>query len=210
MQEEAPSAQTPRQGPKTSAATTFRTALPWMILALVIERPSYGYAILGRCQERFSSFLNVSQSMVYQVLERLEQHELIERVAIDGEISRRRRRQLERRQVFKATAAGVREYRRWAGEAMPPEPAHVELLGRLSTVCILGRAAMRDVIDSYAQQWQLEQQAARSDAVDVPLAADARADELAAVLIAERQRLTQAAHEKWIDLARQRIATSRG
>jgi DNA-binding PadR family transcriptional regulator len=42
------------------------------VLALVIERPSYGYELYERFGRRFGEFLPASQGNVYDALKRLE------------------------------------------------------------------------------------------------------------------------------------------
>lgn len=50
----------------------------WLILTLVIEKPSYGYEIGKRYDRRFGSFLPTSRSTIYNGLDRFQQVELVE------------------------------------------------------------------------------------------------------------------------------------
>lgn len=80
-----------------------------MVLGLVVERPTYGYALQQQITARFG-FLHLARSAVYKTLQRLEEDGLVE------EAGNKRVRPTERaapRILYRATSAGVAEFKRW-------------------------------------------------------------------------------------------------
>lgn len=123
-------------------------ALPpgaWLVLALVIEKPSHGYEIDRRYEARFGAFLPLSTSRVYEALRRLNRMGLIERIALRPEGHSRKQHGL--RQSYRAKRAGVQAYRGWAAERMRDDPQRVEILARVASVGLLGVDALVDVVD---------------------------------------------------------------
>jgi len=80
-----------------------------MVLGLVVERPSYGYALQQQITTRFG-FLHLARSAVYKTLQRLEEDGLIEPAGhkrvkpVDGS---------DQRLLYRATDEGVSEFKRW-------------------------------------------------------------------------------------------------
>jgi DNA-binding PadR family transcriptional regulator len=80
-----------------------------MVLGLVVERPSYGYALSQQITERFG-FLHLARTAVYKTLQRLEEDGLVE------EAGHKRVRPSERaapRVLYRATPEGTAEFKRW-------------------------------------------------------------------------------------------------
>lgn len=60
-----------------SVETKFNSLRHWLVLALVIERPSYGYELAARYDRRFAAFLPLGAGNVYSSLDQLERYKLI-------------------------------------------------------------------------------------------------------------------------------------
>jgi DNA-binding PadR family transcriptional regulator len=78
-----------------------------MVLGLVVERPSYGYALQHQITTRLG-FLNLARSAVYKTLQRLEQDGLVEEAKRVMPSDRSGPRVL-----YRATPAGVAEFKKW-------------------------------------------------------------------------------------------------
>ncbi len=89
-----------------------RSAFNAAVLSLVIERPSYGFEIGRRFEERFSGLLASRLQHVYRALDKLKVQGLIEVVELeadDGSV----------RDAVRATARGARAYQAWLRESVP-------------------------------------------------------------------------------------------
>lgn len=195
---------TPIAGAGAARDLPFKSPTHWMVLALVIERPSYGYEIGTRFERRFGSFVSVNASKIYDSLNKLEDLGLIEVLSAPGE--RRQKGQEGMRRYFRATADGARAYRRWAAGALKGEAHHrTELLGRLATVGVLGVRAMLDVVDRHEQECLAQAQEIELPAVreSAPLRDDL--SDLADLLVAEQRRLALEAELAWVAFARRQI-----
>lgn len=96
----------------------------WLVLGLVIERPSYGHELFSRYERRYSGTAPVSgSSHVYTALNALEARGLIERFSVDQ--SGRQPRAYHR-----ATPEGVRGYQEWLVDLIDMEQRGCELLAQ--------------------------------------------------------------------------------
>lgn len=196
----------------------FKSSTHWIVLALVIERPSYGYEINARFDRRFSTFMSVNASKIYDSLNRLGDLGLIEVVASPDEL--RPRGQESMRRYFRATAHGARAYKRWAAGQPKEDHRRADLLSRVATVGVLGLHAILDVIDRYerdclrrAQAMQLPSIAAEDEGkpasiaehVEGGLAGIGGVTGLADLLVAEQQRFAVDAELAWAAFARRQI-----
>lgn len=119
----------------------------WLVLALVIERPSHGYELHQRYELRFGGLSPKSKPSVYLLLGRLEEGGMIEPIVIESLGGARR--QHDSRRSYRATPNGARAFRRWVAERMRDDPDRLELLARIASICFLGTDAVLDVIDHY-------------------------------------------------------------
>jgi DNA-binding PadR family transcriptional regulator len=119
----------------------------WLVLALVIERPSHGYELYQRYDLRFGGLSPRSKPSVYSLLTRLEGSGMIEPIVIES--AGRARRQHDSRHSYRATRTGARAFRRWVAERMRDDPDRLELLARIVSICFLGADAVLEVIDHY-------------------------------------------------------------
>jgi len=81
-----------------------------LVLAILQRGPSYGYALIQAVRELTGGELEWSEGMLYPVLHRLEEHELIESYSERGENGRQRRYYRLRAEGRKALAA---ERKQW-------------------------------------------------------------------------------------------------
>jgi DNA-binding PadR family transcriptional regulator len=79
-----------------------------MVLGLVVERPSYGYALQVEITNRFG-FLNLARSGVYGTLERLEREGMVEQAGQKLV----RPSDTPKRTLFRATPKGEAEFKKW-------------------------------------------------------------------------------------------------
>jgi len=83
-----------------------RSLVQAALLALVIERPSYGGEIVGRYEDRFFGLLGSGRHHLYDALRRLRAQGLIELTLIELEDG-------TTREGLRATALGAQRYRVW-------------------------------------------------------------------------------------------------
>jgi DNA-binding PadR family transcriptional regulator len=88
-----------------------------MVLGLVVERPTYGYALQQQIAERFG-FLHLARSAVYKTLQRLEDDGLVQQRGIQHI---RPSARAAPRVFYQATPDGVSEFKQWM--ATPSERA---------------------------------------------------------------------------------------
>jgi DNA-binding PadR family transcriptional regulator len=101
--------------------------IDYAVLALLIERPSYGYELYARYERRFGELLPTSKGNVYEVLKRLEREGYVEKAGTSGSLGRPR---VNRR----VTEGGLAASRSWLGERLRDDPRRLELFGRLASV----------------------------------------------------------------------------
>lgn len=165
-----------------------------IILALVIEKPSYGYELHERFERRFGKFLSTCQANVYDALSRLEEGEYVE---VAGHSGARGRPRVN----FQATAKGVEIHLSWLAERLREDPQRLALLSRLASTSLRQTDAMLSVIDRFMEECSLE---ARQIAIP------ACEDDLLCELFAEQRRRVVAAQLEWGTYARSRILERAG
>lgn len=163
------------------------------VLALVIEKPSYGYEVWQRFDERFGGLLDVGSSRIYQVVNGLLDEGMIEEVPGDAEGSRR-----QPRPRYRATAAGARSHRAWLAQELRDDPLRDELRRRLLATSANDAATLRAIVDRYEQGCLDEMAALRADGHAGAAAVHDR-------LLAEERRLVLEARLKWILFARRQL-----
>lgn len=163
------------------------------VLALVIEKPSYGYEVWQRFDERFGELLDVGSSRIYQVVNQLLDDGMVEEVPGEAERSRR-----QPRPTYRATALGARTHRQWLAEELRGDAGQLELRRRLLAISANDAPALLDVVDRYEQACLDEMAQLRAPA---PAASAAVRDRL----LAEERRLVLEARLKWILFARRQL-----
>jgi DNA-binding PadR family transcriptional regulator len=160
-----------------------------VVLALVIEKPSYGYELHDRLQRRFGEFLSTSLGNVYDALRRLEEDEYVE---VAGHSGARGRPRVN----FRATTMGVEANVSWLTERLQEDPQRLGLWSRLASTSLRRADARLRVIDCFEEECSLE---ARQIAMPV------RDDDLLGELFVEWRRRMVAAKLEWAAYARSRI-----
>jgi DNA-binding PadR family transcriptional regulator len=115
-----------------------------IILALVIEKPSYGYELHKRFERRFGEFLSTSLANVYDALGRLEDDEYVE---VAGHSGARGRPRVN----FRATTKGIDTHLSWLAERLREDPQRFPLLSRLASTSLRRTDAKLKVIDRFVE-----------------------------------------------------------
>jgi DNA-binding PadR family transcriptional regulator len=119
------------------------------VLGLVIEKPSHGYEISQRFEDRFGSFLQAGRSSIYAALASLLDAGLIEKMS--SRSSTGVRRGAKAGASYKATASGARAFRGVLVERIRSDPQRVEMLGRMMAAGVHSIGAASEFIDRYEQ-----------------------------------------------------------
>ena len=163
------------------------------VLALVIEKPSYGYEVWQRFEGRFAGVIDVGASRIYQAFDSLLGEGLIEQVPGADGGSRR-----QPRPCYRATTDGTRTHRAWLAEELRGDPTRLELNRRLLAVGADDAPTLLQVVDHYEQACLDEMTALHTDTRPTPGAMRDR-------LLAEERRLVLEARMKWILFARRQL-----
>jgi DNA-binding PadR family transcriptional regulator len=169
------------------------------VLALVIERPSYSFELWRRFEARFGQLYPVSKARIYQVLDQLLRHGLIEQLPAESTTSRQPRVQ------YRATAEGARTHRAWIAASIQDDPLREELLRRLLATGARDARGMLQIIEAYERAYlndMTRKRAGQQDATPRPVD---ETTELRETLIAEERRLARDAQLKFITFARRHL-----
>lgn len=177
--------------------TPMRSPVNWAVLGLVVERPTYAYDLAQRFERRFGDVLSLSNiGHVYTALGALGERGLVEE--IPGTRSGR-----QPKPHYRATTAGVEQYRAWlvgqAGEAHRQHQLFVLALGALAG----DHAEALEVLSRYEQVWLTE-------GMRTPISRDSdtaldRVTTLLGRMIDEDNRLSVGARLEWIEYARAQL-----
>jgi DNA-binding PadR family transcriptional regulator len=170
--------------------------IDYAVLALVIERPSYGYELYERFERRFGEFLPTSQANVYEALKRLERDGYVEVAGMAGSQGRPR---INRR----ATTEGLEASRSWLAERILDDPRRLDLLSRMASAGLRNAAGMHELLDRYE-----EDSAREARQIAIPNPDPAAADpvgELLWDLLTEHRRRVAATQLEWAAYARSRV-----
>ncbi len=177
----------------------------WALLGLIIERPSYAYALAQRFERTYGEALPLSSvSHAYQALNTLKQRGLIEE--LPGT-----RTGPQPKPHYRATAKGLADYHEWLiGQVGEERKRQKVFLLQLTALTLDPGKAMK-IVEDYEQACLSE-----TCTTAIPRAPDGAvnpARELQARLIAEEKRLAVAAKIEWARYARREIkalASARG
>jgi DNA-binding PadR family transcriptional regulator len=175
------------------------------VLGLVIEKPSHGYEIGQRFEDRFGPFLNAGRSSIYAALASLLDAGLIEKMS--SRSSTGVRRGAKAGASYKATASGARAFRELLAERIRNDPQRVEMLGRMMAAGVHSIEAAWDFIDRYEQQCvnEAKQLTPRSTGEE---SAQDLASLMGRLLIDERRRMIGAQLD-WLAYARAELRAAR-
>ncbi len=175
------------------------------VLALVIEKPSYGYEVWQRFDARFGDVLGVGSSRIYQAVNGLLDDGLIEQLPGSHGASRR-----QPRPRYRATERGARVHREWLADELRGDPARLELNRRLLATGANDRSTLLTVVDRYEQAC-LDEMAALRTGRSVAAAGEDGEDgdeTMRDRLLEEERRLVLEARLKWIMFARRQLRTT--
>lgn len=148
------------------------------VLGMVVDRPDYGYRIVRRLEEEWSS------AAVYKALTRLLERGLIEPTVVDVDGPRPRKH-------YRATERGVSLHAARVARAIRESPGRREMLRRLRQA---GPGSVAAVIDEYERQVLAE------------LGGEALASAgLVEDLLAKERLLVGEAQLRWITMARKTL-----
>ena len=184
--------------------TKFNSLRHWLVLALVIERPSYGYELAARYERRFATFLPLGAGNVYSSLDKLEGYKMIaQQHSVELRATRGAR---GKRAYYEATLNGVNEHAAWLRSPIREEQWKTELLARIATATSIGTAGLRELVDDYEQHALKDFECATQllpdqdePIEDVPA--------LLITLISQERRMKCVAEQRWADTARRAIDT---
>jgi DNA-binding PadR family transcriptional regulator len=170
-----------------------KASAKYAVLGLLLERPSYGYELLGRFRQAFGGAgWTVSPQALYAALDRLERDGLVEPVADARGTTRR-----QPKRPYLVTAAGAAELRRFLAAPMGADPPRAELLLRLRCGAAEERDALARMLDAHERACR-EELGRLGDA-------GAAAGQLVERLAREQRRLGVEARLAWVDYARRQL-----
>ena len=175
-------------------STPMRSLVNWMLLGLVMDRPSYAYELAQRFERTFGDELSLSSvSHVYTALGTLKERELIEE--LPGTRAGR-----QPKPHYRATEKGIGEYQRWLTRQVIEDRQRQRLF-----VLALGALAQRpqaalEIMEHYEQTYL--QEARQGSIPSIADVAGQRTAELVSALIGEESRLVVAAKLAWARYAR--------
>ena len=134
-----------------------KTTVNLAVLALVIERPSYGYELSKRLGERFGELLAVSRSHVYGALDALQRGGLIEPLPQPRAEEQARQPKVH----YRATAAGERALSEWVLAELDEHARRARLLGAIAALAggdggdgaAPGEEAISALLADYERAW---------------------------------------------------------
>jgi DNA-binding PadR family transcriptional regulator len=174
--------------------------VPSVVLALVIERPSYVYEVWQRFEQRFGSLHNVASSRIYKTIDQLERRGFIEKLPPDEKAQDLR----QPKPHYRATAAGARYHREWLATSIQEDPRREELLRRLLATTVRDSGAMLKIVDAYERSC-LDAMARRSSLEGDDRSGSARKVSLRDRLIDEERRVSHEGHLQFVAFARHAI-----
>ena len=178
-----------------------RSPAVWLVLGLVIERPSHGYEISQRYQERFGWFLSISGSSVYTALDRLRTGGLIEEIP-DEEAEDRDARSRNRR-CCRATRSGAEAYRGWVALRMRDDQQQIRLLAQIASTAMLGTGSALEVLEHFEDRCALEMKGL--PLLDGGLVRDGSFGDLVQSMVGDWLRRRMSADLEWAQDARRAV-----
>ncbi len=173
----------------------------WLMLALVIEKPSYGYEIAARYERRFGLLLPTSKTSIYGSLDRLEQEGLVEPLPPQPTPMGGRHRRVS----YGPTTDAIPTHRRWLSSPVVAARWHDELLARIGTAHLHGVAAMLDLLERYAHYAEQHQQRVQELMTEHSPGGQQSLQTVSAALLLTEQQGTATAHIDWVRAARDEV-----
>jgi len=180
--------------------SVLRSQVACAVLGLVIEKPSHGYEIGRRFENRFGEFLSAGRSSIYAALGTLMDAGLIEKMS--GRSTTGVSRGAKAGAPYKATARGARAYRAWLAERVRSDPQRVEMLGRMTLAGVHSVEAAVDFIARYEQECVREAQELARPGRSLAAGAGSSVSSVVERLLVEERRRMIDAQLAWITFAR--------
>jgi DNA-binding PadR family transcriptional regulator len=178
-------------------AAPMHSPVNWALLGLIIERPSYAYALAQRFERTYGHALRLSSvSHAYAALATLKERGLIEE--LPGT-----KTGPQPKPHFRATEKGLADYHAWLIGQVAEERRRQKVFLLQLTALTRDPAKAFEVLDAYEQACLVESCAPRIERSDTASPEDAL--ELQARLIAEEKRLAVGAKIEWARFARSEI-----
>jgi DNA-binding PadR family transcriptional regulator len=173
-----------------------QSSVNWALLGLVIERPSYAYALAQRFERVYEGVLSLSSmSHAYTALGTLRERGFVEE--IPGTRTGR-----QPKPVYRATPLGVRGYREWLVAQAEEDLRRGRLFVTQLTALARDMPVAVDTLERY------EQACMREAGATSIVAGEAHEDPAARLLerlLVEEGRLAVGAKLAWIEFARQEL-----
>lgn len=173
----------------------------WVMLALVIEKPSYGYEIAVRYDRRFGLFLPTSKTSIYGSLDQLEYAGLVERLPLELAPAGGRRP----RTIYRSTSEAKLTHLRWLSSPVAVERWHTELLARIGAAHLHGAQTMLEMLDRYAQHAEQHQRRLQQLSSEREVAEQQTLLARSAILLLTEQQDATTARIHWANNAREEI-----
>ena len=187
------------RGVELADGSALRSQVACAVLGLVIEKPSHGYEIGQRFENRFGAFLSAGRSSIYAALGSLMDAGLIEKMS--GRSTTGVRRGAKAGASYRATPRGARAYRAWLAERVRNDPQRVEMLGRMTLAGVHSVEAAADFIARYEQECVREAQELARPGRSFASDSGGVSSLVERLLIEERRRMIDA-QLAWITYAR--------
>lgn len=176
--------------------------LRWLVLALVIEKPSYGYEISERYARRFGTFMPAARNAVYGALDRLEQVGLIAPQPLKPAAVRGLR---GARLTYAPTSKAIPAHKQWLSSPSSADRWREELLARIGTAHLHSTTITLDLLDRYAQHAELHRQRIQELLAERSPTGQSSLQAVSPVLVLQEQQAATVAHIYWARTARQEI-----
>ena len=161
------------------------------VLAIILERPGYGYDIATRVNRRFAGAIHVTEQRVYQVIDDLLDGGLIQEV--EHPTSERTSRRAVR-QHYAGTPDGDRTHREWLAAGLREDPHRSAMLVNILATSVHDPDEALRLLDLYEQAIMSATPAA------CPSQGTLQGD-----LIDRERRMVGEARRRWIAYARERV-----
>jgi DNA-binding PadR family transcriptional regulator len=182
--------------PKTSASKTtgreMTSVVYWVLLGLVIERPSYGLELYTRYQRLYSDLLPVSGgSHIYKALDEIQRRGFIETIP-EGGSSR------QPKPHYRVTPLGASRFEDWYVEQMDAQRRSLELWARQLAIFAHDPATALGLLDRFRRRYL--ETAGQIGGGQERSVSDSRGT-LIDELVAEQQRIAAGGMLSWLRFA---------
>jgi DNA-binding PadR family transcriptional regulator len=127
-----------------TAERAIRSTVPWLVLGLLIEKPSYGYEVYRRFERRYDDLLpSRGTTRIYSALESLERARLIEPIDAPPASGTPRQPKVH----YRATARGAAEWKRELVERIDEDTQRSAVLSSVLVAAAVDDTLLNAVLD---------------------------------------------------------------